>query len=71
MFEDAPAGVAAAVAAGMRCVALATTHAPDALAGATLVAPSLAGVRVEIAPAPDGGVAYAVAPADAGEPPPA
>ncbi|SDT80590.1 HAD family hydrolase [Actinoplanes derwentensis] len=37
VFEDAPNGVAAARAAGMRCVALATTHAPDLLGPADLV----------------------------------
>lgn len=31
-FEDAPAGVLAALAAGMRCVALATSFTPEALA---------------------------------------
>lgn len=31
VFEDAYAGIAAAKAAGMRCIALATTHTPDEL----------------------------------------
>jgi sugar-phosphatase len=62
VLEDAPAGVAAARAAGMRCVGLATTHAAEALAGADLIAPSLAGLRVEVASAPGGGVAYALTP---------
>lgn len=48
VVEDAPAGVAAAHAAGMRCVALTTTHAAAAVAGADLVVPSLAALRVEI-----------------------
>jgi sugar-phosphatase len=63
VFEDAPAGVAAARAAGMRCVALASTYPTADLAAADLVVPSLAGVRVEASAAPDGGAAYVVAPA--------
>ena len=39
MIEDAPAGVEAALAAGMRVVALPTTHPAEELAAATLVAP--------------------------------
>ncbi|HSJ73616.1 MAG TPA: HAD-IA family hydrolase [Miltoncostaeaceae bacterium] len=46
--EDAPAGLAAARAAGARTVAVATTHAPDELAGADRVIAGLA----ELAPAP-------------------
>ena len=45
---------AAARAAGMRCVGLATTHAAAQLADADLVAPSLAGLAVEIARGADG-----------------
>ena len=41
VFEDAPAGVAAAKAAGMYCVAVATTHPPEDLAGADQVVPDL------------------------------
>ena len=51
VIEDAPAGVAAARAAGMRCVALTTTHEAAALAGADLIVPTLAALRVEVAPA--------------------
>jgi len=38
VLEDAPAGVQAALAAGMRVVALTTTHAANELVAATLVA---------------------------------
>jgi sugar-phosphatase len=48
VFEDAPAGVAAARAAGMRCVALTTTHPASALTHADRIAPSLAGVHVTV-----------------------
>jgi HAD superfamily hydrolase (TIGR01509 family) len=43
-FEDAPAGVAAAKAAGLACVGLTTTHAAEALAAADLIVPDLAGI---------------------------
>jgi sugar-phosphatase len=49
VVEDAPPGLAAARAAGMRCVALTTTHAESALAGADLVVPTLAALRVAVA----------------------
>jgi len=39
VVEDAPAGVQAALVAGMRVVALPTTHPPEELAAATLLAP--------------------------------
>ena len=41
VFEDAPAGVAAAQAAGMYCVAVATSHPPEDLAAADQVVPDL------------------------------
>jgi HAD superfamily hydrolase (TIGR01509 family) len=51
VFEDAPAGVAAAKAAGMYCVAVATTHPPEDLADADEVVPDL--TKVAWPPAAD------------------
>ncbi len=45
VVEDAPEGVRAAKAAGMRCLAVATTRPPQMLAEADLVLPSLADPR--------------------------
>lgn len=45
VVEDAPAGLAAARAAGMRAVAVLTTHSPAGLAGADLIAPDLSALR--------------------------
>ncbi|PRY01530.1 sugar-phosphatase [Allonocardiopsis opalescens] len=45
-FEDAPAGVAAAKAAGLTCVALTTTHHASELAHADLVVADLSHVRL-------------------------
>ncbi|HEU4629015.1 MAG TPA: HAD-IA family hydrolase, partial [Gemmatimonadaceae bacterium] len=70
VVEDAPAGVAAARAAGMRCVALTTTHEAAALADAALIVPSLAALRVEVAAdagmAGRGGPVFTLTPASAG-----
>lgn len=44
VFEDAPAGIAAAHAAGMRAVALQTSHAPGELADADEMAPDFTGL---------------------------
>jgi beta-phosphoglucomutase len=41
VFEDTEAGVASAKAAGMRCVAVLGTHAPDRLAAADEIVPSI------------------------------
>ncbi|MGD8237456.1 MAG: HAD family phosphatase [Armatimonadota bacterium] len=46
VFEDAPVGVEAALAAGMRCVAVTNTVGPVALAHADIVAESLTEVNV-------------------------
>ncbi|GLW05315.1 hydrolase [Microtetraspora sp. NBRC 13810] len=43
-FEDSVAGIAAAKAAGMACVAVATTHPDEDLAGADLVVADLTGI---------------------------
>ncbi|MFJ8077803.1 HAD-IA family hydrolase [Streptomyces sp. NPDC096176] len=47
VFEDAPAGLAAGRAAGMRTVALTTTHGLDELA-ADVVVPDLSAVSVQV-----------------------
>jgi beta-phosphoglucomutase family hydrolase len=39
VFEDAPAGIAAAHAAGMRVLALLTSHTPEEVAAADVIAP--------------------------------
>jgi mannitol-1-/sugar-/sorbitol-6-phosphatase len=49
VFEDSLAGIAAARAAGMTCVGLATTHHPRELAHADLVVADLTGVKWPIA----------------------
>ncbi|WP_169950493.1 HAD family phosphatase [Microbispora sp. H11081] len=45
VFEDSLAGIAAARAAGMSCVAVATTHHPDELSHADLVIPDMSGLE--------------------------
>jgi sugar-phosphatase len=47
VFEDAPAGIEAGVAAGARAVGVATTYAPASLAGCTAIVSTLADVSVE------------------------
>jgi beta-phosphoglucomutase-like phosphatase (HAD superfamily) len=46
VFEDAPEGIAAGKAAGMRCIGVATTRPPERLGEADLVVPSLEDARV-------------------------
>jgi sugar-phosphatase len=48
VVEDAPAGAAAARAAGMRLLGLTTTHQPEDLAPADLVVPDLTHVTVRV-----------------------
>lgn len=47
VIEDAPAGVAAGIAAGMTVLAVTTTHAPEELAGADVIVETLTDVTVE------------------------
>jgi mannitol-1-/sugar-/sorbitol-6-phosphatase len=47
VMEDSPVGIEAAKAAGMRRIAVATTHDPPALAQADVIAHEIADVRVE------------------------
>ena len=65
VIEDAPAGIAAARAAGMRCVGLTTTHAAHEVADADLVVASLAALQVDIARGVDGRATYTLSPATA------
>jgi beta-phosphoglucomutase len=46
VIEDSVHGVASAKSAGMKCLAVGTSYAPDALAAADKVAPSLTAVRL-------------------------
>ena len=50
VFEDAPAGIASARAAGMRVVALQTTYSAQELEGADAIIKSLAAVNVAVEP---------------------
>jgi HAD superfamily hydrolase (TIGR01509 family) len=47
VIEDSPAGVGAARRAGMRCVAVTTTHEASELEEAQIILPTLEGVAVE------------------------
>jgi sugar-phosphatase len=49
-FEDAPAGIAAVKAAGMYCVAVATTHEPGDLSAADRVVSGLSAVTWPLSP---------------------
>ena len=48
VVEDAPAGIAAAVAARMRVIAIATTHDPAELCGANAFAEAVEALRVRV-----------------------
>jgi sugar-phosphatase len=61
VVEDAPPGIAAARAGGMRCIALTTTHAPAAVAGADLVVPTLADLELRVDAAGGGPARLAIA----------
>ena len=47
VFEDAPAGIAAGLAAGSTVVAVATTHSAAQLEGAAVVVPDLTRIAIE------------------------
>ena len=66
VIEDAPAGIAAAHAAGMRCIGLTTTHSAHDVANADLVVASLASLRVDIARDADSRIRFTLAPAATG-----
>jgi beta-phosphoglucomutase-like phosphatase (HAD superfamily) len=53
VIEDAPPGIEAAIAAGMRSIGIAGTFAAADLSRATVVLPSLAAMRINATP--DGG----------------
>lgn len=53
VVEDAPAGIVAGKAAGMKVIAVETTHRAAELAEADLVVTSLAGIQVRDGPAPE------------------
>jgi sugar-phosphatase len=55
VFEDSPAGVTAALAAGAQVVGIVTTHSADDLAHATHVVQRLGDIRIEPAHPEDGG----------------
>jgi sugar-phosphatase len=48
VVEDAPAGIAAAVAARMRVIAIATTHDSSELSGANALAEAVGALRVRV-----------------------
>lgn len=48
VVEDAPAGLSAARSAGMRAIALSTTHSRKQLSEATLIAPTLDSLELEV-----------------------
>lgn len=48
VVEDAPAGISSARAAGMQIIAIPTTYPAKELAGATVIAPSLVSLDVQV-----------------------
>jgi sugar-phosphatase len=57
VIEDAPPGIEAARAAGMRAIGVLGTYPPDALAAADVVVPSVAALQVRTR---DGGLEIAL-----------
>jgi sugar-phosphatase len=58
VFEDAPAGIKAARAAGMRSIAFPTTHRPEALFAADFCVPDLEKIQIESGQAGQSGDSY-------------
>lgn len=54
VVEDAPPGIEAARAAGMRSIGIAGTYPASSLSGATVVLPALAALRVQASPDTEG-----------------
>ena len=59
VFEDSPAGIASARAAGMNAIALQTTYPADQLQAANAIIDSLADVKATLT---DGNIALEIAP---------
>jgi sugar-phosphatase len=52
VIEDAPAGIQAGLAAGMRVIAVESTHPPDALGDADAIVPRLQDIRITVSDNP-------------------
>jgi len=62
VLEDAPAGIQAGKSAGMRVVAVASTHPPEELAEADVVIPALAALKVSAYNGSDGALTIRILP---------